>query len=590
MRNNHNTLLLAFFFIPMIANAQSSGWVERTLGSMTLEEKVGQLFVADLVAVYGHNDGPAFKLAAELVQRYHVGGFVLAGGTVSDIALTTNRLQRLSKIPLLINADLEGGLWFNHPYRWMQGRAPELPRYIVGGGTPLPSLMAIGAAGNPVLAYEFGRITACEARAVGIHWTNSPVADVNTNPNNPIINTRSFGEDPVLVAALVEAYVRGLQSGKVIATLKHFPGHGDTEEDTHMKLPSLPVDRTRLEEVEFVPFKAGILAGAGAVMTAHIAMPNVDPVRRPATLSPVMISDILRGDLGFKGIVVTDGMTMQGVTDHYSAADAAVKAIEAGVDAILVPHDFAGAYEGVLGAVRSKKLTEQRIDESVRRILSAKQWVGLDKVRTVDIEQIVEIVGSPESEKISESMFAASLTLLKNEGNIIPILKHARVELITVTDEAGSRSGEALAEALRPNVASVELSRIWNESGNRAMEEVLARTANADIVVIGVYLSIGAWKGGPGLSADIQGLLKRISAAGRPVMTVAFGDPYVLGKIPPTSGVIAAYAGLRESEEAVARALTGMSPMQGKLPVTIPGTFARGTGINFSPKHSPGLK
>jgi len=573
-----------------MAHSQTSDWVEKTLKVMSLEEKVGQLFIADLVAVYEHSKSPAFQLAEKWVRQYHVGGFVLAGGTVTDIAVMTNRLQRLAKIPLIINADLEGGLWFNHPYRWMQGRAPELPRYIVGGGTPLPSLMAVGATGNPDFAYEFGRITAREARAVGIHWTNSPVADVNTNPNNPIINTRSFGEDPVQVAAMVEAYVRGLQSGKMIATLKHFPGHGDTEEDTHMKLPSLPFDRTRLAAVEFVPFKAGILAGAGAVMTAHIAMPNVDPVKRPATLSPVMIDQILRGDLGFKGIVVTDGMTMQGVTDHYSAADAAVKALEAGVDAILVPDDFVGAYEGVLRAVKSKVLTEQRIDESVRRILSAKQWIGLNKEQTVDIEQIAETVGSPEAEKISNSMFAASLTLLKNDGYIIPISEKARVQVITVTDEAGSQSGEGLVDVLRPHVSSVGLWRIWNESGKHSIEEALARAGKADVVVIGVYLSIGAWKGGPGLSSDVQELLTRISRAGRPVVTIAFGDPYVLGRVPSSAAVLAAYTGLRKAEEAIARALIGLAPIRGKLPVTIPGAFVRGAGIEFTPKKLPGLK
>jgi beta-N-acetylhexosaminidase len=262
----------------MSIHAQNNSWVESTLSSMTLEEKVGQLFIADLVAVYSHKESPNFKLAQEFIQKYHVGGFVLAGGNISDIALMTNALQRIARTPLIINADLEGGLWFNHSYIWARGRAPELPRFVIGGGTSLPSLMAVGATGNPHFAYEFGRITALEARAVGIQWTNTPVADVNHNPNNPIINTRSFGEDPAQVAGMVEAYVRGMQELNVIATLKHFPGHGDTEEDTHMKLPVLPFDRARLDSVEFVPFRAGIKAGAKAVMTAHIALSNVDPV------------------------------------------------------------------------------------------------------------------------------------------------------------------------------------------------------------------------------------------------------------------------------------------------------------------------
>ncbi|MBM4162013.1 MAG: hypothetical protein FJ217_13080, partial [Ignavibacteria bacterium] len=268
--------LVGSLLVPIMnAHPQTTNWIESTLSSMTLEEKVGQLFLADLVAVYSHRESQNFLLAKEFVQKYHVGGFVIAGGTVTDVALVTNALQRESKVPLLFNADLEGGLWYNHPYRWIRGRAPELPRFVGGGGTLFPSLMAIGATGDPRFAYEVGRITARESRAVGIHWTNSPVADVNNNPKNPIINTRSFGEDPSVVAKMVEAYVRGLQEERMIATLKHFPGHGDTEEDTHMKLPVLPFDQARLDAIELIPFKAGIAAGARAVMTAHIALPKI---------------------------------------------------------------------------------------------------------------------------------------------------------------------------------------------------------------------------------------------------------------------------------------------------------------------------
>ena len=581
-------LLLLVLLALSPAWSQKSNWIEKTLKSMTLEEKVGQLFIADLIAVYAHKESPAYKLAERYVRDYYVGGFIIAGGTVTDIAVTANRLQKESRIPLIINADLEGGLWFHHPYRWMQGRGPELPRFVGGGGTSLPSLMAIGATGNPHFAYEFGRITAREGRAVGIHWTNSPVADVNNNPNNPIINTRSFGEDPAQVAAMVEAYVRGLQSEKMIATPKHFPGHGDTEEDSHMKLPSLPFDRQRLDSVEFVPFKAGIRAGAGAVMTAHIAMPKVDPVRRPATLSPVLISEILRDRLQFKGIVVTDGMTMQGVTDHYSAAEAAVKSLEAGADAILVPADFVAAYEGVLQAAKSKRLTGRRIDESVRRILAAKEWAGLDRNRLVSIERIADVVGSPAAEKVADSMFSASVTLLKNDGRTVPFAPAARVEVITITDQAEAYAGEALCNVLRPRTASVGLSRIWNESGKKEMDNTLARIQKADVVVIGVYLSIGAWKGGLGLSSDVEEFLEKVHATGRPAVTVAFGDPYVLGKVPATVGMMVAYTGLRKAEEAVGKALIGINGIHGKLPVTIPGLFNRGAGIQLAPMDRSG--
>lgn len=567
----------------MNVNAQQNSWVESTLGSMTLEEKVGQLFVADLVAVFSNRESPGFQLAKECIHKYHVGGFVLAGGVVTDIAIVTNALQRESKLPLLINADLEGGLWFNHPYRWQMGRAPELPRFIAGGGTPLPSCMAIGATGNPHFAYEFGRITGREARAVGIQWSNTPVADVNSNPHNPIINTRSFGEDPVQVAAMVEAYVRGAQEERLIATLKHFPGHGDTEEDTHMKLPSLPFNRARLDSMEFVPFKAGIKAAAKAVMTAHIALPNIDPEKRPSTLSPVVVNDLLRGYLGFTGLVVTDGMTMQGVTDHFSPAEAAIRAIEAGVDIVLVPADLAQAYSGLLGAVTSGRISMARLDESVRRVLEAKVWVGIDRERLVNVEDITRIVAPPQSEKIADSMFIAAVTLLRNNGKILPLPPSSRVHVITVTDDPNLQIGDGLLGILEPKVRSVALSHLWNESSPDAIGRIVREAQSADVVVLGIYLSVGSWKGQLGFSPELQKFFDTIASLKKHVVTVTFGDPYVIEKLPTTDVILAAYTGVRKAEEAVGNALLGLAEIQGKLPVTIPGKFKRGAGIHLKP-------
>ena len=588
MRSISTCLGFSLFSLLPLGNtfSQNADWVESTLSSMTIEEKVGQLFLADLVAVYSHKASPNYLLAEELVRKYHVGGFVLAGGTVTDIAVMTNSLQRQSTIPLLINADLEGGLWFNHPYRWVRGRGPELPRYVAGGGTAFPSLMAIGATGDVRLAYEFGRITAREARAVGIHWTNSPVADVNNNPKNPIINTRSFGEDPTGVARMVEAYVRGLQDGRVMATLKHFPGHGDTDEDTHMKLPALAFSRARLDSVELVPFKAGIGAGALAVMTAHIELSAIDSVDRPATLSPVIITGLLRQRLGFQGIVITDGMTMQGVTDHYAPDEAAVLAIEAGVDVILVPADFAQAHNGVLTAVKSGRLSEARIDQSVRRVLAAKMWVGLDRNRLVDVDKISAEVGAPESEAIADSMFNASMTLLRNKGNILPLSKRSAVQIVTVTEAFEAQAGDALKESLESHVASVGLSRVSDESCKEKIEHVMREIRRSDLLVVGVYLSVRSWKGSLGFSGQIEEFFRRVRRMRKPTVTVAFGDPYILARMPMTDGVLAVYTGSRKAEEAVGKALMGTIEITGKLPVTIPGTFKRGEGIElrFSPR------
>ncbi len=560
-------------------------WVDSTLLTMTVEEKVGQLFIADLVAVYSHQESPVRKYAARLIQQYHVGGFVLAGGTISDIALVTNSLQHESKIPLLINADLEAGLGFGCSWRHVRGRAPELPRYISGGGTVFTSMMAVGATQNPRYAFELGRITARESRAIGIHWTNSPIADVNTNPDNPIINTRSFGENPQKVATFVEAYVRGLQDGQMIATLKHFPGHGDTEEDTHIELPVLQFDGQRLMSTELVPFKAGIQADAKAVMTSHIALPKIDGSSRPSTLSRPVVTRMLREKLGFQGIVVTDGMTMQGITNHYSANEAAVLAIEAGVDCILVPENFERAIDGVLAAVRSGRISRERLDASVHRILTAKSWVGIDQNRYVDVARVPDVVGSPEADSIAQSICDGAVTLLRNQGEIIPLLRPKKIHIVTLTNEYNSQAGQELQYILQVHHPLTELTHLFDGSSSEETRDVLRNLDKSDVVVLAVYLSIGAWQGKLELSPRLTGFLQSLTKLHAPIITVAFGDPYVIAKLPDTHVVLTPYAGHGRAERSVAAALVGDIDIKGKLPVTIPGKFTIGEGLNL-PAHT----
>jgi beta-glucosidase-like glycosyl hydrolase len=389
--------------------------------------------------------------------------------------------------------------------------------------------MALGATGNSRFAYEMGRITALEARAVGIHWTNSPVADVNNNAENIIINTRSFGEDPALVASMVAAYVRGAQEHHLIATVKHFPGHGDTKEDTHMGLPSLPFDRNRLNDVELVPFRAGISAGVKAVMTAHLALPRIDPSGKPSTLSRPVLTGLLREDLGFNGIIMTDGMRMQGITDHFSAGEASTLVIEAGGDIVLAPEDIDKAYHGVLDAVRNGRLSEDRIDKSVRRVLGAKEWVGLNVQRTVPIDPIFTIVGSRESQQIAEEMSDASVTLLRNANSVLPLKKTSRVQIITVSEDPLPVIGTDLLDDLLPHVTSVSLTRVSNETGRERFEAIRAGFRDADVVLVGVYLSVVAWKGDRRFSQQLEDFFSALGTATTPVITVAFGDPYILG-------------------------------------------------------------
>jgi beta-N-acetylhexosaminidase len=573
-------LVISFFLLSagVFSYAQGGRWVDSTLASLSLEERIGQLFVVEFVGLYSHENDQAYRYVLEMVTRYHVGSLILGGGTILDIASVTNRLQAVAKVPLLINGDFEAGAAHGSYWRRSRGWTDRLPRLIPGGGTQFVSQMAIGATRNPRNAYELGRITAREARAIGVHWSNSPVADVNSNADNPVINTRSFGEDPAAVAEMVTAYVRGAQGAGLIATLKHFPGHGDTRDDSHMRLPLLPFDEQRLHAVEFVPFKAGIAAGAKAVMTSHLALPRIDPSGRPATLSAPVLTGLLRNGLGFKGIIVTDGMRMQGITDQFGSAEAAVLALEAGVDAILGIEDIESGYQGVLAAVRSGRLTEERIDTSVRRILAAKLWAGLSVRRTVPLDSIFTIVGDPESRRISESISDASVTLLRNEGNTLPLPRSARVCVVTVTEDPAPQIGSDLVHELQPSVSSVDIVRVSNESGPEKFVQVSESSRNADVMLVGIYLSVVAWRGESRFSEPLERFLSSLDRQGKPVILVAFGDPYILGKVPETTVVLTPYNGTYLAEQSVARAVVGRIRVSGTLPVTIPGRYARGAG------------
>lgn len=583
MRTFVPVLVVSLFLVSGIAWS-GDRWVDSTLASLSIEERVGQLFVVEFVGLYTHQDDQAYRYASEMVTRYHVGSLILGGGTILDIATVTNRLQAMAKVPLLINGDFEAGAAHGSTWRLSRGWTDRLPRMIPGGGTQFVSQMAIGATGDPQNAYEMGRITAREARAMGVHWSNSPVADVNSDPENPVINTRSYGEDPAAVAALVAAYVRGAQDAGMIATLKHFPGHGDTHEDSHMKLPVLPSDRARLNAVEFVPFRAGIAAGAKAVMTSHLALPRIDPTGRPATLSAPVLTGLLRNDLGFGGIIVTDGMRMQGITDQYGSAEAAVLAVEAGADAVLGIEDIDKGYHGVLDAVTTGRITRDRIDASVRRILEAKRWAGLADRRTVDVDAIFSIVGDPASRRISERISDASVTLLRNDQGLVPLRPGLHLEVVTVTEDPSPSVGTDLAYELGRGGEQVDLIRVSNETGAERFAAIAERSRKADVTVVGIYLSVVAWKGGSRFAKPLEDFLGALGRPGSPVIVVAFGDPYILGKVPLTAAALTPYNGTYLAEESVARAVTGGIAVTGKLPVTIPGRYARGSGIVLQKK------
>ena len=421
---------------PVVVTVDRSHWVDSVLACMSVEEKIGQMM---MVGVSGHYFSSSSDQYARLVAARpgtaRSAGIILWRGDVYESALRLNALQTLARLPLLVSADLERGV----PMR-------------VRRGTPFPDAMAIGATRNPQYAYDVGRAIALEARALGVHQNYAPVADVNTNPVNPVINTRSFGSDPVLVGSMVEAFIRGTQSAGVLATAKHFPGHGDTGTDSHLDLPSVPYTRARLDSVELVPFRAAVRAGVKSVMIGHLAVPALDASRSvPSSLSAAIVTGVLQRELGFDGLIVTDAMDMRGVTRDYSPGMSSVMAVKAGVDIVLMPADEESAFASMITAARSGEITAERLDRSVRKILKVKWELGLDTLRTTDPEAVSRLVGSREHWNLARKVARSAMTLVKNDRSALPFSggPGKRIVSIVLTDTPGG-----FAEVARPGSAS----------------------------------------------------------------------------------------------------------------------------------------
>src|SRR5918998_1670259 len=354
-------------------------WVEETLKGLTLRERLGQMLMTP-VQVEQATGARLEELKRQLTEL-SLGGVVVRGGSPETVAALTNELQRAPRVPLLVGADYERGLRMQ----------------MKSAGTPFTNNMGVAAAGDPRAAFEQGRVTAQEARAVGVNWLFGPVADLNNNPDNPVINVRSFGEDPRRVAEFVSAAVRGTREGGALSTAKHFPGHGDTAVDSHISLPTIRADRARLDRLELVPFRAALGAGVDAVMTAHVALPKITGDDLPATLSPKVTTELLRRELKFDGLVVTDSLGMGAITKGFPGGEASVRAILAGADVALTPPELKASLDALEEAVNKGRLTRERVDESVRRILRAKYRLGLAERRTVDPLAVRNLVERPEA-------------------------------------------------------------------------------------------------------------------------------------------------------------------------------------------------
>src|ERR1700733_7264028 len=544
---------------------EASKWADSTLQKMSVDEKIGQLLFTTYHGSLTPTDSAAYAQMMHDVTELHCGGFInITQGSPLGIvksqayptAVLTNQLEGKSKLPLLIGADFE------------RGAAMRLDE-----GTSFPTAMALAAGGTPADAYTMGKVTALEARAVGIQWIYAPDADVNNNPGNPIINTRSFGEDPARVAEYVTAFVRGVEENGGLATAKHFPGHGDTASDSHIDLPVIHADRDRLDRLELVPFRAAISAGVGSVMTGHLAVPSLEPdLNTPATLSSHILTDLLRHDLHFQGLVVTDAMDMGGITVRYAPGEAAVRAVLAGADALLMPPVPDAAFEGLQAAVRSGRISIERLDASVRRILEAKARLGLEKNRLVDINAINQKLGSVAWQAQAQEISDRSVTLLRDKPNLLPLdgTKPSRALLLAFYADPEPYPGEDLERELKARFDSVTTLRADTRFIN-ADTLKLPSPDSYDVALLALFVRVSDRKGNVDVPSEQAALADQIFKSGKPLITVGFGSPYLIERFPQAQTWLAAFGISDVAQISAARAMFGELPVRGKLPVTIPG-------------------
>ncbi len=573
--------------------ARGDKWAQKTLRHLSVEEKIGQVFMIWCRASFLNVESPEYLQWLEAMQKYHVGSFTMSVHVDGPFLLRTepyevaellNRLQRESKLPLLFAADFERGLAMR-----------------LLGATNFPHAMAFGADGNIEDAETFGLITGQEARAIGVHWNFFPDADVNSNPANPIINTRSFGEDPKQVGDLVTAYIKGAHEAGMLTTVKHFPGHGDTATDSHLGVASVNGDRAHLDSIELPPFRRAIAAGVDSVMVAHVTVPALDSdPNHVASISPAVVSDLLEKQLGFKGLIVTDALDMAGLT-HLFANDigrASVEAFKAGNDLLIIPPDLGASYDSMLKAVRLGEITRERLDRSVLKILKIKGSLGLNQSRTVDLNAIATAVGKPENIAFGQQVANAAVTLVRDNGKVLPLKSkgtakaglpymtreetHNQVVAVLFSDDVRADSGRAFGREFRIRIPDARVIYVDPRIAAGMSDEVLKAIDEAQTVVAAVYVIPTAGKIGNSVGmADATGTLLQqvLDHAAEKTAVLAMGNPYLASDFPKIENYMCTFSNATVSEVAAIRALFGEIPIRGHLPVTIPNVAQRGAGL-----------
>src|SRR3984885_11346259 len=556
--------------------------VRQLMRSMTLRDKVAQLIIMPIYGEHANTRSAEFRKYLHFIRDLHVGGVIVTGHSLNGgvrnaepyaMAALINRLQKLARTPLFVAADFERGASMR-----------------VNSTTAWPYSMAFGAAQDLAAVTEEGADTARDARAMGVNWVFAPVADVNNNPDNPIINIRSFGENPEQVGSFVEAYINGAHSDRknpVLVTAKHFPGHGDTTEDSHMALPRLDADHDRIEAVELTPFRSAIAAGGDAVMTAHLNVPSLEPDNLPATVSSKIITGVLREELGFHGLIVTDAMEMQGLSAMFDSGEASVRAIEAGADVLLMPKRPEEAIRALVAAVEKGRISRKRLDDSVNRVLAAKARLGLRGKKLVDLEAIADVVDSPESGERAQEVADRAVTLVKDSKDSLPI-RHAETTcLVALTEGRRSQQGIRLIDEVKKRAPNMTTTVLDPGMSKADLDQVAEKTSSCSQIIAAAFVTVSAYRGNVALPGGYPDFLNGLIGGKAPVMLASLGNPYLVRAFPNVSAYLTTYSPTPTSEISLAKALFGEIAISGHLPVSIPGIAKYGDGIQL-PAASPG--
>lgn len=540
--------------------------IDSLLAQMSLREKIGQLFFIRAYGNYKSSDSDSYQQLLRHIQDYQIGGLVFFKGSVYGQTVLSNKLQHISKIPLWITQDMEYGAAMR-----------------VDGATRFVNAMGVAATQNPDYAYWKGKITAQEAKALGVQQIFAPVMDVNNNPKNPVINVRSFSSDPDIVSKFGNKFIEGVQSQGVIPTAKHFPGHGDTDIDSHLSLPVIKYDFARLDTVELTPFRSAINGGVNSIMSAHISFPKISADSTlPATMDRSVLNRILRDSLQFDGVVVSDGLDMRGISSHFSPGEAVVKALKAGVDLMLLSPDELTALNEIEKAVKSGKLSEQRINQSVRKLLNWKKQKGLFANREIDIDSLSAKINTRNNQLIAEEISRKSLTLLKNEDDILPIRasEYPRIMVVSVSDGKSGHTGSLFVSQLREHHPNVNAYLLDQRTSNEDKLEMINKAQNVDLIIIGSFIYV---KSGQKVQLDNDQLpfIKKL-IQNKPSVLTAFGNPYVVQDLPNTDVQLLAWSANGNQVESTVPALFGGSAITGKLPINIPGLYPINHGIELT--------